>query len=91
MPLTDKEKRFIVSPQSFSTSQRKTTKFRTRKKIQDVMCDIQFLLNNHSKVYDTFGINVLYNNKSSENKSTSKETHTEIQSTKDKYSDPDLL
>lgn len=92
MPLTNKEKRFIVSPQSFSSQQRKTTKFRTRKKIQEILQDMQFLIENNSKVYDICGIDVLCSGVSSENKSTPKETHTETQSSKNTPSeDPDLL
>ena len=61
MPLTEKEKRIITSPLSFSSKQRKTTKHRTRKKIQEVLDDMQFLIENNSKVYDIFGIDVLEN------------------------------
>lgn len=56
MPLTEKEKRVITSPLSFSVKQRKTTKFRTKIKIQEIMDDMQFLMENYSKVYDEFGI-----------------------------------
>jgi len=89
MPLTDKEKRIITSPQSFLSRQRKTTKFRTRKKIQEVLCDMQFLIENHSKISDIFGIDVLVDDISSEKlplQKTEKQSSHEAES-----SDPDLL
>jgi len=89
MPLTEKEKRIITSPQSFLSRQRKTTKFRTRKKIQEVLCDMQFLIENYSKISDMFGIDVLVDDISSKKLPLQK---TEKQAShKDESSDPDLL
>ena len=62
MPLTEKEMRVITSPLSFSSKQRKTTKFRTKVKIQEILRDARFLMENHSKVQKEFGIDVLENN-----------------------------
>ncbi len=59
MPLTDKEKRIITSPLSFSSKQRKNTKFRTRKKIQAILCDMNFLIQNNSNISEMFGIDIL--------------------------------
>ena len=62
MPLTEKEMRVITSPLSFSSKQRKTTKFRTKVKIQEILSDVQFLMENYSKVQKEFGIDMLENN-----------------------------
>lgn len=92
MPLTEKEKRIITSPLSFSAKQRKTTKHRTRKKIQEILHDMQFLIENNSKVYDIFGIDVLYKGTLSENLSIPEDVNNEIQSPENRLSeDPDLL
>jgi len=95
MPLTEKEKRIITSPLSFSSKKRKTTKFRTRKKIQEILCDVRFLIENHFKVYDGFGIDVLENVVISEHFSESKENDKDTihdKPSNDKPSnDPDLL
>ena len=88
MPLTDKEKRIITSPQSFLSKQKKTTKFRTRKKIQEILCDMQFLIGNHSKISDMFGIDVLEDDISLELSAQKTEKQP---SHKDESSDPDLL
>ena len=68
MPLTEKEKRAITSPHSFlSSKQRKTTKFRTKKKIQETLQDIKFLIENHSEISEMFGIDVInYNNENND-------------------------
>ena len=90
MPLTEKEKRIIASPLSFSSNKRKTTKFRARKKIQEILCDMQFLIENNSKIFEEFGIDVLSN--ISKHISTSETVNSKTDTPEDKPSkDPDLL
>jgi len=93
MPLTEKEKRVITSPLSFSSKQRKTTKFRTRKKIQEILCDMQFLIENNSKVYERLGIDVLSKYNILEHLSESENVNSKTDQIEDKPSedDPDLL
>lgn len=51
IPLTDKEKRFIRSPSSFSSSKdRRRWRFRTRKKIKQIQDDVKFLKENSENV-----------------------------------------
>ena len=95
MCLTDKEKRTITSPQSFSSSkQRKTTKFRTKKKIQEILQDMEFLIENNSKISEIFDIDVMSiiscNNNSNTSDVTSKNTQLQ-ETTISKNDDPDLL
>ena len=59
MPLTNKEKRVVVTPLSFSSKQRKNAKFRTRKKIFDVIEDMRFLVEHRDEISVMFGIDVL--------------------------------
>ncbi len=92
MPLTEKEKRVIVSPLSFSSKQRKTTKHRTKIKIQDILHDMQFLIKNHRIVHDEFGIDVLENAAMPEHFSESYTKENDGDTSHDKPSnDPDLL
>lgn len=77
MPLTEKERRVITSPLSFLSKQRKTTKHRTRIKIQEILQDVLFLMENHSKVYEEFGIDVLKNTAISEHFSESNTKESE--------------
>lgn len=89
MSLTDKEKRIILSPLSFSSKQRKNTKFRTRKKIQEILSDMNFLIENHSKIFETFEIDVLGTGNNTTYISESKIKNTS--NTDTDSSDPDLL
>jgi len=85
--LTEKEKRAITSPQSFLSKQRKTTKFRTKKKIQEIISDMTFLIKNNSKISETFGIDVTIN----DNISNVQKIDNTYEEKPSSSKDPDLL
>ena len=94
MSLTEKEKRVITSPQSLSSKQRKTTKHRTKIKIQEILCDMQFLIDNHNTVKEEFGIDMLdivSLGNISQGKKNHKDTHDDKTAVKENDDDPDLL
>ncbi len=58
MSLTEKEKRVIVSPNSFSKNNRKSTRYRARAKIGRVIEDVKFISEHHDEILQELGINV---------------------------------
>lgn len=93
--LTDKEKRVIISPLSFSVPQRKATKYRCKIKIQEVIQDMQFLIKHHDLVKKEFGIDVIGNNISEVKGIIEKEIPSENDTTTPEKNqlddDPDML
>lgn len=59
MYLTLHEKRMISSPSSLSVRQRRNAKYKTGKKIQQILSDVYFILENHSTISKEFSIDVL--------------------------------
>ncbi len=56
--LTEKERRAILSPLSFSAKDRKAARFRAKIKIREILGDAEFLLENHEAVRKGFGVDV---------------------------------
>ncbi len=58
MCLTEKDKRVIQTPLSFSVLQRKDARYRARIKIQRLLQDVEFVMMHQKAICDEFGINV---------------------------------
>lgn len=56
--LTEKDRRVILSPYSFSPTLRKSARFRSKKKILELLEDLQFLIENDKKIQKEFGIDM---------------------------------
>jgi|APSaa5957512535_1039671.scaffolds.fasta_scaffold03954_11 hypothetical protein len=89
--LTDKEKRMITSPLSFSSKQRKNTKFRTRKKIQNILQDLKFIVENNDKICSELGIDVTSEIPKYLAIEDVENNSEDIQSEEESHNDPDFL
>ncbi len=59
MALTDKQKRAIVSPDSFSPGRLRLQKLRTRRKIDGILNDVRFLVENAEMILKRLDLDVI--------------------------------
>jgi len=83
MTLTEKQKRFIISPHSFSSKQQRNHKYEIKKKISQITADHKFISEHKDEISHILGENVQISDDTIE--------HAELSEPNNSKKDPDFL